>query len=122
MPMKSLKTADVKNKTVIARVDLDTPLGKDSSGNIIVRDDYRLQRILPTIQWLASHKAKTIVIDEKVERLPHYDIPHVFFFAEDFRAEKSKRLLKDLNPGDIAVLENIRFYPEEEKDSEKTEY
>ncbi|OGE81869.1 MAG: phosphoglycerate kinase [Candidatus Doudnabacteria bacterium RIFCSPHIGHO2_01_FULL_43_23] len=152
MPMKSLKTADVKNKTVIARVDLDTPLGKDSSGNIIVRDDYRLQRILPTIQWLASHKAKTvvighlrrpkgwdkdksllpvaqtmadllklkfIVIDEKVERLPHYDIPHVFFFAEDFRAEKSKRLLKDLNPGDIAVLENIRFYPEEEKDSEK---
>jgi len=152
MPMKSVKNAEVKNKTVIARVDLDTPLSKDASGHITVRDDYRLQRVLPTIKWLATHKAKTIVIghlrrpkgwekdksllpvarhmaelmklkfiiiDEKIERLPHYDIPHVFFFAEDFRSEKSKKLLKDLNPGDVAMLENIRFYPEEKQDSEK---
>jgi len=58
---------------------------------------------------------KLVPIKESDAKLPHYDIPHIFFFEEDFRKENNTKNLKDLNEGDIALLENIRFYPEEKK-------
>jgi len=150
MNLPSLKSADVKNKTVMVRADLDVPVKKNEMGEKRVSDTFRLEKMLSTVKWLMDKDAKIIlighlkrpqswdkkyslqpvakkisdllglkfiVIDEESKKLPHYPLPHVFFFKQDFR--KIKHLLSELNPKDIAILENIRFYPEEEKTSEK---
>lgn len=73
--------------------------------------------------WKESHSLKPFVehlgkllnrkvleIDGSQTKLPDYDIPHLFFFKQDFEKHDITPALADLRAGDIAVLENIRFY------------
>ncbi|MBI4054490.1 MAG: phosphoglycerate kinase, partial [Candidatus Doudnabacteria bacterium] len=70
--------------------------------------------LLPVAVHLAEMlQYKFLELENDVVRLPHYAMPHVFFIPEDFRTPRVKKLLSELNPRDVAVLENLRFYPEE---------
>ena len=61
---------------------------------------------------------KMIEVDKNTKKLPHYAIPHFFFFTDDISSESVKMHIADLNPGDVCMLENIRFYKEETKGDE----
>ena len=124
---KTLKDVDLKNKRVLVRVDFNVPL--DSAGRVDPSEDWRIKNTLPTIEYLQKQSAKIILIahfgrpkgqrDLKFSVKPLSDylskilqVPMVF--VDDFTNETGQRLTADLAVGQIAFLENIRFYAGEE--------
>jgi phosphoglycerate kinase len=141
MAIKYLRSANIKSKTALVRVDVNVPL--DERGN--VSDSFRIEAILPTLEYLEKSKCKIILCghlgrpegksDKKLslrpvaetlakllkrkfvetkDKLPDYDVPHVIFFAGDWRTEKNRAAIASADNSHIIVLENLRFYPEEE--------
>ncbi len=121
-----IKDLDVHNKRVMVRVDYNVPL--DAEGNIT--DDTRIRATLPTINYLLDEKARVILashlgrpkgkvgpglslkpVAKRLSRLLGKEVP----LAEDCIGTKVKKLVDNTNPGDIVLLENLRFHPEEEK-------
>lgn len=122
---KSIKDIDVKGKKVLVRVDFNVPL-KDG----VISDDTRITAALPTINYLLSQDAAVILCshlgrpkagpDPKLSLKPVADhlqtlIPNKVFFVDDSVGEKVEKAARALKPGEVLVLENTRFYPEEEK-------
>jgi phosphoglycerate kinase len=115
--MKILKDINIQNKRVLLRVDFNVPLDKDKK----VKDTTRIEEALPTIKYLLEHEAKQIIL------IAHFGRPKGKV-NEDMRLEpvavKLQEMLgqavsysKDLTvpDGRVVLLENIRFYPGEEK-------
>ncbi len=125
MNKKSLNDVDVTNKRVLVRVDFNVP--QDEYGNIT--DDTRITAALPTIKYLISQGAKTILVShlgrpkgvtpkytlepvsEHLSRLLGKDVP----LFDDILADETEEAIFALEDGDVVMLENVRFYPEEEK-------
>lgn len=123
---KTVRDADVDGKRVLMRVDFNVPL-KDG----VVTDDTRVRAAIPTIQYLKEHNAKIILMShlgrpagtgfepeftlrpaaEKLAELTGYEVK----FVEDTYGEKAKEAVDALQPGDILVLENVRFDKREKK-------
>lgn len=122
---KTLNDIDVNGKRVLLRVDFNVPLSAD----LKIVDDNRILEALPTIDYLVSHNAKVIIcshlgrpegvnnpkmslrpVVSRLSKLLQKDIA----FVEDIKDEDCVKVLNTLNNGDIAMLENIRFYKEEE--------
>lgn len=111
-------------KRVLVRVDFNVPI-EDG----VVREDYRLRRSIPTIEYLARHGAKVIVashlgrpggkrvaalsLQPVAERLARIVCVPVTFVG-DVVGESVRRAAQTLNPGEILLLENLRFHPGEE--------
>ncbi len=124
MDFQSLKTADVKNKFVLLRADLNVP-----AENGEVTDTTRIDRLKPTIEFLAQMGAKTIILSHfgrpkgvTPEFSQEFLLPaleesweRTVKFAHDSIGEDATAERNTLNPGEILLLENIRFHPEEEK-------
>ena len=130
MRLKTIDKADVRNKKVLVRVDFNVFV---EDGKI--EDDFRIRRVVPTLKYLAKNKAKVIVmahfgrpIDEKTGAIDRInfsmkniaqrlakDIGHKVVFASDCVGEKAQRASIKLKSGEILMLENLRFHPEEEK-------
>jgi phosphoglycerate kinase len=128
MDLDKLKTTaglDLKGKRVIVRADLNVPV-KDGK----VTDATRLQRLVPGLQDLAKRGARVVVIshfgrpkggpDPQFSLKPVADklgehLAHPIVFAGDCIGEAAERTLAALLPGQIAVLENLRFHKGEEK-------
>ncbi len=124
--MNFVTDLDVKGKLVFLRVDFNVPL--DDKGQI--RDDNRIRASLPTIVWLLEHGARLIIASHmgrpkgKVEpsmslkpaaaRLAEL-IPYKVVMAPDVVGDEVERLKKGLGEGEVLLLENVRFYKEEEK-------
>ena len=127
---KTLNDIDVNGKRVLLRVDFNVPLSAD----LKIVDDTRIIEALPTIEYLVSHNAKVIIcshlgrpegttnpkmslrpIASRLSRLLQKEIA----FVEDVKDEACTKVLANLKDGEIALLENIRFYKEEE-DNDKT--
>lgn len=126
MNKKSVKDIDVSGKRVIVRVDFNVPLANDNS----VSDDTRIIKTIPTIQYLIDKGAKIILMSHlgrpKGKKDPKYSLKPVaerlsellkkpVRFAPDCIgaiAEKETALLKN---GEVTLLENLRYYAEEEK-------
>lgn len=120
----TLDQADVKNKRVLVRVDLNVPM---DSGK--VTDATRIERIAPTITEIADKGGKVILLahfgrpkgrDPKDSLKPVAAavadvIKRPVAFAEDCIGEVAKAAIDKMQPGDILCLENTRFYKEEEK-------
>ena len=122
-----IRDFDARNKTVLMRVDFNVPL-KDSK----VVDNTRIRATLPTISYLLQQHAKIILIShlgrpkgidsafslrpvaKELERLIDYKVQ----FASDCIGEEVKKTIKGLAPKDILLLENLRFYKEEEGNDE----
>lgn len=127
MKLKSIKTAPVKGKRVLVRVDFNVPL-KKISGKDVVADDTRIKFALPTLHYLHREGAKTIIVshlgrpegqkDQKLSLAP------VALYLEKLLGAKvplTKASVgpevvaqtKALKPGSFLLLENIRFEPGE---------
>jgi len=124
----TLDDFDVENKTVLLRVDFNMPLDKKSL-NII--DDTRIRLALPTIQELNRKKAKTVVLAhqgkqgswdfismERHAKTLEKLLGKKVNFIDDIFGDKALNAIKNLKPGDILFLDNVRkFAGETEKKS-----
>ena len=122
---KMVTDLDVEGKKVIVRVDFNVPI-KDGK----ITDDTRITAALPTINYLLDHGASVILMSHlgrpKTKEDLQYSLKPVaehlatlvsapVKFASDSRGEIAQAASADLKPGEILVLENTRFYPEESK-------
>jgi phosphoglycerate kinase len=128
MPKKTVEDIEVKGKRVLLRVDFNVPL---TANNGAISDDSRIRASLPTIQYLVDHKAKVILcshlgrpggkVVENLRMVPIaqrlsqlMDLP--VSTASDCMGQEVESKVGTLKEGDILVLENLRFHPEEEAD------
>jgi len=127
--MRYIDELDIKNKKLLIRVDLNVPL----DNNLNITDDTRIRGILPTINYaldknamviLASHmgrpkgKAVSELSMAPVARRLSQLIQKEVKLAPDCVGPEVKKMIQAMNPGDIILLENLRFHPEEEKNDE----
>jgi phosphoglycerate kinase len=125
---RTLDDIDVRGKRVLLRADLNVPI-KDS----VVTDRTRIERLAPTIEALLGKGAKVIVMSHfgrpEGKRDPAFSLRPLIaplsqaiggrdvVFAEDCIGDEAKRLVSALKPGQVALLENLRFHEEEEANS-----
>lgn len=125
--MKTVKETNFKGKKVLVRVDFNVPF--DKQGNI--SDDTRIQEALPTINKLIADGASVILIahlgrPKKGGFEPEFTLKPVaeylsklikqeVVFTQSLLGEEVTNLCKNLKEGQVMLLENIRFYPEETK-------
>ena len=122
---KSVRDIDVRGKKVLVRVDFNVPI-KDG----VVQDDTRVRAALPTIQYLLENGAAVILFshlgrpkggpDPKYSMKPVADYLGTLMgapvkFAEDCVGAPAEKAAASLKAGEVLVLENTRFHPEEEK-------
>lgn len=127
MQFQSLKNTEVKNKFVLLRADLNVP-----TENGRVTDTTRIDRLKPTIDYLVKNGAKTLILSHfgrpkgvTPEFSQHFMLPALkqswgvdVGFAEDCIGAKAEAARAALQPGQIVLLENVRFHPEEEKNDQ----
>ncbi len=124
---KTIEDIDCNGKNVLVRVDYNVPLV-----NHRVVDTYRVRQSLPTIKYLLDHNAKIILIShlgrpngqpdarfslEPVVNVLSKMIGTKVIFAEDCIGEVVRKNVDKLKPGEILLCENLRFHPDEEKNS-----
>ena len=123
---KTVKDIDVSGKRCLVRVDFNVPL--DENGNIT--DDSRIIASLPTINYLTERGAEVILcshlgrpkgkVDKKyslapaAKRLNELGVKTVL--SEDVVGPCSDRLVSEIKKGEVVMLENLRFCPQEEAD------
>jgi phosphoglycerate kinase len=123
---RSVRDLDVKGKTVLVRVDYNVPL--DNEGH--VADATRIEATLPTLNYLRKQGAKLVLMAHfgrpKGEVNPKYSLKPVAEelsrrlgvtvpLAPDSVGPEVERMVKALQPGDVLLLENVRFHAGEEK-------
>lgn len=122
--MKTLKDFQFKNKKVLLRVDFNLPL--DEKGEIL--DDFRVEKTLPTINYLRKEGARIIILShlgkgefslKPVSEILEKMLGQKIFFLTEPLGERIFKKINEAEPGDIFLLENLRFYPEEEKNDPK---
>lgn len=126
MNVNTVKNIDVKGKRVLLRVDFNVPLDEDR----IITDDNKIRSSVPTINFLKDKGAKVIVISHlgrpKGQVNNKYSLEPVaakmseilgesVTFARDCIGEEATKVIAGLKDGDVALLENLRFHPGEEK-------
>jgi phosphoglycerate kinase len=122
--MKTLKDFDFNDKRTIVRCDFNVPI-KDKK----VADNFRIKEILPTINYLIEEKAKIILIShlnspkgkdkryslkiiaKELKELLGKEVK----FLNDCKGKEVENQVNKLKQGEVVLLENLRFYPEEEK-------
>ncbi|CAG0948268.1 phosphoglycerate kinase [Anaerolineae bacterium] len=125
MNKKTIRDIALKNKRALVRVDFNVPL--DDKGQ--VTDDTRIVASLPTIQYLVEQGAKVILCshlgrpkgkDQKFSLRPvaarlQQLLGKPVTFVGDCIGQPVERVVEGMNAGEVVLLENVRFYPEEEK-------
>jgi phosphoglycerate kinase len=124
MNKKTIRDVDVAGKRVLVRVDFNVPL--ENGG---VSDDTRMRAALSTIHYLMDHKAKTILCSHLGRPTgkpnPAYSLGLVGVrlsqllsrevrMAPDCIGPVVQGMVNHMQPGDLLLLENLRFHPEEE--------
>lgn len=126
---KTIHDIDISDKTVLLRADYNVPLA-----NGVITDDFRIEQSLPTIQFLIERNCKIIVcshlgrpeskkdlqyslkpVAERLAELAKRDVD----FAEDCIGDEAKEKSAQLQSGQILLLENLRFYKEEDKNDDE---
>ena len=133
MNKMTIRDIDVQGKRVLVRVDFNVPFDKET-GRIL--DDSRMRAALPTIQYLREHGARVILcshlgrpngkvveelrmsrvgVGDRLSELlgaPVHTLYHVI-------GPKAVEATQALKPGEVILLENVRFFPEEEANDPK---
>jgi phosphoglycerate kinase len=132
MALKTIDALDLAGKRVFIRVDFNVPL--DEQGK--VTDDARIRAALPTIQHAIKAKAKVILASHlgrpkgkpedkkkltlepagaRLSELLRQDVT----LADDCIGDGVTKLVRDMKDGQVLLLENLRFHPEEEKNDDE---
>lgn len=130
--MRSLRDAELDGKRVLMRVDFNIPMDKE--GHIL--DDTKMRAALPSIEYILAHRGKLILMSHlgrpKGKPEAKYSLKGVaarldqllqapVTIAEDCVGDKVKERVNALKPGEVLLLENLRFHSgEEENDVEFT--
>ena len=129
MAIRTIREIELKGKRVFIRADLNVP--QDEKG--AVTDDSRILFSLPTLRYAMEKGGKVILASHlgrpKGKRDPKYSLAPVaeslsrllkkpVTLAGDSIGEEVREQIEGMNEGEVLLLENIRFYPEEEKNDE----
>jgi phosphoglycerate kinase len=127
--LRYLNDLKIRNKRLLIRVDMNVPLDKNQN----ITDDNRIRSVLPTINYALDANAKVILcshvgrpkgkvvpelslapVARRLSRLLQKDVQ----LAPDCVGPEVKKMIAAMKPGDILLLENLRFHPEETKNSD----
>ncbi|MCL5884223.1 MAG: phosphoglycerate kinase [Deltaproteobacteria bacterium] len=129
MKIRSIDQLELAGKRVLIRVDFNVPL--DKKGN--VTDDTRIDAALPTIRHAAMKGGRTILLSHlgrpKGKKVPEMSLAPVaarlsvllgkeVAFVPDCAGPEVEKAVAGMRPGDVVLLENVRFYAEEEKNDD----
>ena len=126
----TIRDVNIKNKRVFIRVDFNVPINSELN----ITDDTRIRSALPTINYAIDEGAKIILashlgrpkgkknpaltlatVVKRLQRLLNKDV----IFLDDCIGPEVDKVINNMEPGDVVLLENLRFYPGEEgKDDE----
>lgn len=121
--IKTIDDFEVKGKTVLLRVDINSPV--DSKKR--VKDDTRIRRSTPTIKELSEKGAKTVVLAHQADPLDYQNFTYLeehakllqkqvanpIQYIDDVVGPAAQHAIKNLKEGEILLLENIRIHTEE---------
>lgn len=128
MPKLTVNDLNVRGKRVLVRVDYNVPM-EERDGQMIINDVTRIKETIQTLDHLIEHGAKIILMAHlgrpKGKREPSMSLRPVankladmlcrpVAFVDDCIGEKVEKTVGLLQPGDVLLLENLRFYNEEE--------
>jgi phosphoglycerate kinase len=128
MAKLTVKELNVREKRVLVRVDFNVPM-EEKDGQMVINDDTRIKETLPTLKLLIQQGAKLILAAHlgrpKGKREPSMSLApaavslekllgHKVAFVDDCIGEKVEKAVAALKPGDVLLLENVRYYIEEE--------
>jgi phosphoglycerate kinase len=129
MKVRTIDQLDLSGKRTLIRVDFNVPL--DKAGKIT--DDTRIKAVLPTIRLALEKGAKTILFSHlgrpKGKAVPEMSLSPVAKhlaallgkevpFVPECVGEAAEKAVAAMRPGDVLLLENVRFHPGEEKNDE----
>jgi phosphoglycerate kinase len=130
MNKKTVKDVDLRGKRVLMRVDFNVPMDKG-----VVTDDKRIRAALPTIQYVLDQGASLVVMshlgrpkgigfEAEFSLKPAADALSKLLnkpvkIAADCIGTEVEAMVKGLKPGDVIMLENVRFHKEEEKNNQE---
>jgi phosphoglycerate kinase len=124
--MKTVDQCNFKDKRALVRVDFNVPLDKDFA----ITDDKRMRAALPTIHKILNDGGSVVLMSHlgrpKGGPDPKFSLKHIVGdlsrmldlevkFADDCISEQAEKMAHNLEPGQVLLLENLRFYKEEEK-------
>lgn len=124
--MKTLRDINLAGKKALVRVDFNVPMNENGE----ITDDLRITTILPTLQYLVAQKARVIICTHmgrpKGQRVEKYSLATVAAYtarllgqpiplAPDCIGPEVAALADGMKDGEILMLENLRFHPQEEK-------
>lgn len=127
MGKKTIEDVNVRGKRVLVRVDFNVPRNKETGE---ITDDARMRAALPTLQYLIDNGAKVIVMSHlgrpKGKVVEELRLTEVGKHLAELLGKSVKKLDDCIGPdveaavanmknGDVVLLENVRFYPQEEK-------
>jgi phosphoglycerate kinase len=128
MAKLTVNDIDVNGKRVFVRVDYNVPMA-ETDGEMVINDDTRIRATLPTLDLLLEKGAKVILTAHlgrpKGERVPSLSLRPVaeklsdlicrpVAFVDQCIGEKVENTVGQMQPGDIVLLENVRYHSEEE--------
>ena len=129
MRLRRVQDMDVRHKRVFVRVDYNVPLE-----NGAITDDTRIRASLPTISWLRDRGAKIILashlgrpkgqVQESMRLAPAAEalstlLGTTVHYARDIVGDDAHAKISGLDAGEVALLENLRFDPREEKNDKQ---
>jgi phosphoglycerate kinase len=127
--MKTIKEVDITEKKVFVRVDFNVPLDEQQN----ITDDTRIQAVLPTLRYILDNNAKLIIASHlgrpKGKITPKMSLSPVakrlgrllktkVVMAKDCIGSEVEELVIKMKKGDVVLLENLRFHPEEQKNDD----
>ncbi|MFA6284867.1 MAG: phosphoglycerate kinase [Desulfurivibrionaceae bacterium] len=127
--MKNIRDLDIKGKKLLIRVDFNVPLDEQLN----ITDDIRIRGVLPTLNYALDENAKVIIMSHmgrpKGTRKPEFSLAPAakrlsrlinkeVQLAPDCIGPETRAMVDAMQPGDVLLLENLRFHAEEQQNDE----
>lgn len=132
MKLRTLKDVEVAGKTILYRAPYDIGV-EEVNGELVVKDDLRIKGTLPTLRYLIEKKCKIVILTyvkrpdgqvvEKLRTTPHARrlselLGKPVEKVDDCIGDAVQTKISGMQPGGLLMLENVRFYKEENEDED----